>query len=192
MVKMFRHPLRRWPVLEAGISRLASRLRAWPADDFGQFVSPSMGTSMVGVVGAIQAPGNAPRSARPLPHAPAAFEMRFTRLQAEGRFEEMWDMVAEEAQRAWGGREAFVREMPRFDDRTELLDVEAISVALLEGWTDLVHGRTYSNVALLVMRYRMRQDWREWTFDRQVHLVPVAGGWRTLCYPARARTAVGR
>ena len=66
------------------------------------------------------------------------------------------------------------------------------SVTVLESWTDNLHQRTYSNVARLVMRYRVRQQWREWTFDRQVHLVPAAGGWRTLCYPTRARTAAGR
>jgi hypothetical protein len=39
----------------------------------------------------------------------------------------------------------------------------------------------------MVMRYRVRQNWREWTFDRQVHLIPAAGGWRTLCYPAMSQ-----
>jgi hypothetical protein len=124
--------------------------------------------------------------------APATFEMRFMKLHAEGRFDEMWDMLAEDAQRAWGGREIFMCDMPRLDDGTELLDMQAVSVAVLEGWTDQTHQRTYSNVAQLVMRYRVRQQWREWTFDRQVHLVPAAGGWRTLCYPTRARAAATR
>ena len=44
--------------------------------------------------------------------APAAFEMLFMRLHAEGRFDEMWDMIADDAQHAWGGREMFVSRQP--------------------------------------------------------------------------------
>jgi len=124
--------------------------------------------------------------------APATFERRFMRLHAKGRFDEMWEMLAEDAQRAWGSREAFIRDMPRLDGETELLDMQVVSVAVVEGWTDRMHHRTYSNVARMVMRYRVRQQWREWTFDRQVHLIPAAGGWRTLCYPTRARAAATR
>ena len=114
------------------------------------------------------------------------------KLHTEGRFDDMWDMLAEDAQRAWGGRDSFIREMPRLDDNFELLDMQVVSVKVLEGWTDLAHQRAYSNVAQMVMRYRVRQQWKEWTFDRQVHLIPAAGGWRTLCYAGRDRSAVGR
>jgi hypothetical protein len=105
------------------------------------------------------------------------------KLHAQGRFEEMWEMLAEDAQQAWGGRDAFIRGMPRLDAETELLDMQVVSVAVVEGWTDQLHRRTYTNVARMVMRYRVRQQWREWTFDRQVHLIPAAGSWRTLVYP---------
>jgi hypothetical protein len=118
--------------------------------------------------------------------------MRFMRLHLEGRFEEMWDMIADDAQRAWGNVQIFMREMPRLDEWLEILDMQVAGVTILESWTDEVHGRTYSNVARLVMRYRVRQQWREWSFDREVHLVPASGGWRTLCYPTRARAAAGR
>ncbi len=104
----------------------------------------------------------------------------------------MWELLAEDAQRAWGGRDAFIRGMPRLDESVEVLDMQTVSVNVLETWTDLVHQRTYENVARLVMRYRVRQQWKEWTFDRQVHLIPAAGGWRTLCYPTRDRSAAGR
>ena len=174
------------------MAKVSGQFTTWPADDFGRFVSASVGTGMAGVA-AVLPPSIEPlRPPPPTSIAPATFEMRFMKLHAEGRFDEMWEMLAEDAQRAWGGREEFMREMPRFDDGTELLDVQAVSVAVLEGWTDQAHQRTYSNVARLVMRYRVRQQWREWTFDRQVHLVPAAGGWRTLCYPTRARTVVSR
>jgi len=178
---------RRWPAVEALLTGLFGKLTTWPADGFGRFVGTSVGTGTALPLTSEPDPVPPPSSV-----APSAFEMRFMKLHSEGRFDEMWDMLAEDAQRAWGGRETFRRDMPRLDGDTELLDMQAVSVVVLDGWTDQAHHRTYSNVARLVMRYRVRQRWREWTFDRQVHLVPAAGGWRTLCYPARARTAAGR
>lgn len=182
MVNSLLRPLRRWPALEAVLSRLAGGFTTDPDDEFGRFDSASMTT-------AATLPPAARAMGAPLPVsiAPATFEMRFMKLQAEGRFDEMWEMLAEDAQRAWGGRDAFIRGMPRLGDDTELLDMQVITVTVLEGWTDRVHQRSYQNVAQMVMRYRVRQNWREWTFDRQVHLIPAAGGWRTLCYPARSQ-----
>jgi hypothetical protein len=181
MVKTLLRRLRLWPAVEAVFARVADRFRTWPSADF-DYVSTSMVGSALGGPPAI-------RPAAPISIAPETFEMRFMKLQAEGRFDEMWEMVAEDAQRAWGGREAFVRGMPRLGDDTELLDMQPISVNVLEGWTDRIHQRTYHNVAQMVMRYRVKQHWREWTFDRQVHLIPAADGWRTLCYPARSQAS---
>ena len=192
MVKRLIRPLRGWPMVEAFVLRLAGHFTTWPADDFGRFVSASIGTGMAGAIAAMPPPIEPLRPPPPTSTAPATFEMRFMRLHAEGKFDEMWDMLAEDAQRAWGGRDAFIREMPRLGDDVELLDMQVVNVKVLEGWTDQAHQRAYSNVAQMVMRYRVRQQWREWTFDRQVHLVPAAGGWRTLCYPTRTRTAVTR
>jgi hypothetical protein len=82
--------------------------------------------------------------------------------------------------------------MPRFEQDTEILDMRVMNVAMLERWTDPAHERTYMNVARVVMRYRIRHEQHDWTFDRQVHLLPASGGWRTLCYPTRDRDRVGR
>ena len=72
----------------------------------------------------------------------------------------------------------------RLEDMDRMgVDMQVVSVNVLASWTDREHQRTYQNVAQLVMRYRVRQEWREWTFDRQVHLIPAAGSWRTLVYP---------
>jgi hypothetical protein len=183
MVKTFLRPLRRWPVVESFFQRFVS----WPADDFGRYVSASVGT---GMAGAYTSAPPVIESPQPTPATPGNFEMRFMKLHTEGRFEEMWEMLADDAQRAWGGVQNFMREMPRLDEWLEILEMQVANVTLLDTWTDHVHQRTYSNVARLVMRYKVRQNWREWSFDRQVHLVPAAGGWRTLCYPTR--TAIGR
>ena len=192
MVNRLLRPLRRWAAVESVLARIAGQFRTWPADDFGKFVSASIGTGMAGAGAALPPPTEPLPPDPPTSIAPAAFEMRFMKLHAAGRFDEMWEMLAEDAQRAWGGRETFMRDMPRLEDDVELLDMQVVSVKVVEEWIDQAHQRAYSNVARMVMRYRVRQQWREWTFDRQVHLVPGAGGWRTLCYPTRVRTAVGR
>jgi hypothetical protein len=187
MVNRLLRPLRRWPALEAALSRLLGRFTTWPSDEFGRFVGATMAGALPGGPAALPPTSEPMRPPPPVSIAPATFEMRFMKLQAQGRFDEMWEMLAEDAQRAWGGREAFIKGMPRLNDDMELLDMQVISVNVLEGWTDRMHQRTYRNVAQMVMRYRVRQQWREWTFDREVHLIPAAGGWRTLCYPATTK-----
>ena len=180
MVKRLVERIRRWQVVDAPLTWLAGPLRALPDDESGTYTS-TVGTQMP------------PRHQPPSSIAPATVEMRFMKLHSEGRFGEMWEMLAEDAQRAWGSREVFIREMPRLDEWLEILDLSVVSAAVLESWTDHVHQRTYNNVARLVMRYRVRQQWKEWSFDRQVHLVPEAGSWGTLCYPTReSRVAAGR
>ena len=191
MVKRLLRPLRGWPVVETVLSRLADQFTRLPADDFGRHVSASAGTGMAGAFAARRPRIEPLRPPSPVSTTPATVEMRFMQLHAEGRFEDMWEMLAEDAQRAWGGLHTFIHEMPRLDEWLEILDMQVTSVTVLESWTDHLHQRTYNNVARLVMRYRVRQQWKEWTFDRQVHLVPGAGGWRTLCYPMRVRTATG-
>jgi hypothetical protein len=163
MVKSLVRLIRRWRAVL--LVRIAEQFRTWPEEDFGS-KSPTLPPPPDASI------------------APVTFERRFMKLHAQGRFDEMWEMLAEDAQRAWGSRDAFIRDMPRLGDETELLDMQVVSVAVVDGWTDQRHHQTYSNVARMVMRYRVRQQWREWTFDRQVHLIPAAGGWRTLCYPA--------
>jgi hypothetical protein len=168
----------------------ARHFMAWPVYDFDRFVNASVGTGVGGAFAG--APPSATLTRPPSLSASASCEMRFMKLHTEGRFEEMWDMVAEDAQRAWGGLQNFVHEMPRLDEWLEILEMQVANVTMLDSWTDPLHQRTYNNVARLVMRYRVRQQWKEWTFDRQVHLVPDASGWRTLCYPTRPRVAASR
>jgi hypothetical protein len=192
MVNTLLRPLRRWPALEALVTRIAGQFTTWPADEFDRFVKAPVGSDEAGEASALPPYVEPRRPPPPVSIAPATVEMKFMKLHAEGRFDEMWEMLAEDAQRAWGGMEYFIRNMPRLGYDTELLDMQMISVSILEDWTDHVHGRAYQNVAQMVMRYRVRQQWREWTFDRQVHLIPAAGGWRTLCYPSITKAPVVR
>src|ERR1700736_1648578 len=121
MVNRLLRRIRRSPAVESVLTRVAGQFTTWPADDFGRFVSTSIGTGMAGAMSAMRPPLEPLRPPPPTSIAPATFEMRFMRLHAEGRFDEMWEMLAEDAQRAWGGRDVFMRDMPRLDDDVELL-----------------------------------------------------------------------
>ena len=167
MVKRLRKAIGSWTALE----RLTRSIRAWfeGEDEFED--EPDL-------------PG-APATAV----SPVVVEKRFMSLHLQGRIREMWEMLADDAQQAWGGPDNFVRDLPRMGSETELLDMQVMGVRMLGEWTDEAHGRTYRNVAQMVMRYRLRHLWRDWTFDREVHLVQADDGWRTLCYPVRAKTS---
>ncbi len=171
------------------MTRLAGHVTTWPVDEFDRFVRTPFGGDLSAGDPVHPPQGDVHRPAPPMSIAPATFELRFMKLHAEGRFDDMWEMLAEDAQRAWGGREAFIRDMPRMGDDTELLDVQVLNVKVLETWYDVRHERRYHNVAQVMLRYRVREQWRDWTLDRQVHLIPAAGGWRTLCYPPKVKSA---
>lgn len=127
------------------------------------------------------------RQRRPLPAAavpPATFELRFARLQRKRSFEQIWELLAVDAQQSWGSRDVFVAEMREQADGYELIEASVRDVAMLPEWTDRRGRRTYRNVARLAVRYRIRHGDQELAMERQVHLVPAPGGWRTLYYPA--------
>jgi hypothetical protein len=191
MVNRLLRSFRGWPLLDGALSRLAGRFTTWPSDEFGRFVGATVTSPGFGGSVALPPEAEPMRPPPPVSISPATFEMRFMKLHARERFDEMWEMLAEDAQRAWGGRENFMRDMPRLGDDMELIDLRVVSVNVLESWTDHAHERRYKNVAQLVMRYTVKHQWRELTFDREVHLIPAAGGWRTLCYPSPTKAVSG-
>ena len=115
--------------------------------------------------------------------SPENFELRFGRLLQQGRYEDMWELIAEDARRAWGGRGEFLRRMREQRTMARVVDTQIKSVSMLPRWTDAAGRRTYRNVASLNVRYLVREGDRELSLDRRVHLIPAAGGWRTLFYP---------
>lgn len=176
--------LRGWPVVDRLLTRVAGHFTTWPADEFSRFTTTPIGQPASEPGFTAQPPAYLPlRPPEPESIAPGAFELRFTRLQREGRYEEMWSMLAEDAQRSWGSEERFLRVMRRQMDAAKVLDAVVGSVDIVPEWTDSQRNRTYHNVARLAVRYRLKLDWRELTVSRQVHLVPAADGWRTLFYP---------
>ncbi len=163
--------------------RLTGRFTTWPADDFARFTRSAPGGVGPASMAAQPPPAEPLRPPVPESLAPVTFEMRFTKLHQGHRFEDMWDLLAEDAQRSWGGRERFVAGMTRQASEFELLEASVGEVGMVAEWTDRRRNRTYRNVAEMTVRYRIRTALREVALDRQVHLVPAADGWRTLYYP---------
>lgn len=176
--------LRGWQVVDRFLTRIAGHFTTWPADDFTRFTTTPIGLALAEPLQGARPPSAIPvRPPAPVSIAPGAFEMRFTRFQREGQYEQMWSMLAEDAQRSWGSEDRFIEQMRRQDGAVQLVEAEVGSVDIVPEWTDRHRNRTYHNVARLAVRYRFKDEWRDVTVDRQVHLVPAADGWRTLCYP---------
>ncbi len=175
--------LRSSPLADRLIARLLGRFTTWPADEFSRFTSTRIAAPGGLAPSALPPRAKPVRAPAPKSLSPGTFEVRFARLQREGRYHDMWSMLAEDAQRSWGGRNQFVAAMRAQAAEVQVLEALVGSIDIVPEWTDERHQRTYSNVARLAVRYRLRLDWRELTMDRQVHLIPAADGWRTLCYP---------
>src|SRR5437870_13147071 len=112
MVKRFFRPLRGWPIVETFVLRLAGHFTTWPADDFGRFVSASVGTGMAGAFAAMPAPVEPRRAPPPTSAAPASCELPVMKLSSEGRVDERWELPAEDSERAWGGLENLTAQLP--------------------------------------------------------------------------------
>jgi len=113
---------------------------------------------------------------------PAATEEAFSKHISDGRFDVAWDLLTPDSQESWHGREAFAREMTARQPNKNLLGTRVRQVRLLPIWTDHESRKTYHEVAELVVDYRVRQRQREMLVTRDVHLVNVAGSWKSLCY----------
>ena len=162
---------------------LAAHFTTWPADDFSRFTKSARAASEALVV-ALPPDATPEKPPEPVSIAPRTFELRFARLHRDRAFDAMWDMLAEDAQRSWGGRQQFIDRMRHQATEYELLDAQVDGSEIVPQWTDRRRNRTYRNVARLAVRYRIRHGWRELAMRGEVHLVPAAGGWRTLFYPA--------
>jgi hypothetical protein len=113
---------------------------------------------------------------------PAATEEAFSKHISDGRFDVAWDLLTPDSQESWHGREAFAEEMAARQPNKNLLGTRVRQVRLLPIWTDHESRKTYHEVAELVVDYRVRQRQREMLVTRDVHLVNVAGSWKSLCY----------
>jgi hypothetical protein len=115
------------------------------------------------------------------PEDPRHCEELFASLHQQRRYEEMWALLAPEAQMSWGNRDSFINTQIRCD-RARVVSHRINSVQILPEWTDPRRSKTYRNVAELKVRYQVKVDWREVALERDVHLIQHNGAWRTLCY----------
>src|SRR5207245_11025768 len=93
MVKRFFRPLRGWPIVETFVLRLAGHFTTWPADDFGRFVSASVGTGMAGAFAAMPPPVEPSRRPPPTSAAPATVAIRMLTPPAARPTDRMWAMA---------------------------------------------------------------------------------------------------
>jgi hypothetical protein len=175
--------LRRWPPLDRVLTWLANRFTTRRVDEFARFTHSARSRRPVAASAALPPQAEPMRPPAAASIAPASFELRFIELQRRGGYEAMWDLLAEDAQRCWGDRRTFVQRMQSQADDFQLLGASVDGVSIVPQWTDGRSRRTYHNVAQLAVRYRLRLGLRELAMERQVHLIPAAGGWRTLYYP---------
>src|SRR5437660_8212665 len=138
--------LRGWQVIDRLINKIAGHFTTWPADDFARFTGTPFGQPPSAPISSAQPPPRTPiKPPEPSSIAPGAFEIRFNRLQREGRYEQMWSMLAEDAQRSWGSELKFIEAMERQSGAAQVVEAEVGAVNIVAEWTDQRHNRTYRN-----------------------------------------------
>src|SRR4030088_1273004 len=121
--------LRGWQFVDRLITKVAGHFTTWPADEFSSFMTTPTGNPGPTPPSPPPPPSRPIRPPEPASIAPGAFEIRFTRLQREGRYEQMWSMLAEDAQRSWGSEERFIHGMQLQEEGSaQLVEAEIGSV----------------------------------------------------------------
>lgn len=169
-------------------------LRAWHAvmnvfttrttAEFERFATvplPTNGPSPVRV-GPSPAISNVQPLAAPAPIArPEECEKLFTGFIKDRKFDSAWELLTPDSQASWQHRDNFSREMEAREPG-DGVESTVRQVRLLPVWTDEKTRKTYRQVAELVVDYHIRQHSRDFVLTRDVHLVNVSGGWKSLCY----------
>jgi hypothetical protein len=114
--------------------------------------------------------------------SPADCEEMFTTHIRSGHFDSAWDLLTPDSQASWQDRTAFKQEMQSREPARDRLGSTVREVRFLPTWTDQASRRTYHQVAELVVDYHIRNRSRSMVVTRDVHLVNVSGGWKSLCY----------
>lgn len=170
-------------------------LRAWnaflnlfttrSAVEFERFKGTPLPANPLPLTGDHQAPSVvnvAPLDGETVLASPADCEETFTRLVSDGHFDDAWELLTPDSQSSWGVKPKFVEEM-RARQVASVVDSKVREVRLLPIWTDEHTRKTYRQVAELVVDYRVRNQTRQVVVQKNVHVVNVRGGWKSLCYP---------
>jgi hypothetical protein len=113
---------------------------------------------------------------------PARHEEHLVELLRQGSYELAFAQLAAPCQRRWGSPDAFAAAQGA--SAANLLGVSVRGTRYLSCWTDTDAGCVHRDVAELEVEYRVRlSPATAATVVRTVHLVPAAGGWRSVCYP---------
>lgn len=176
------------PVLRSLCVRLFTRLLNFltirSTEEFQRFTTAPL--QVAGTLGAEQAPSIVdvqPMPSQDVPAAdPARCEEDFTRLIRAGDFDRAWDLLTPDSQQSWQRREVFGREMEARAPARTLVGSKVREVRFLPIWTDRESQKTYHQVAELVVDYRIRSKRQETVVTKDVHLVNISGGWKSLCY----------
>jgi hypothetical protein len=156
------------------------------AVEFERFKETPLPYSLYPHLDAEQAPSVfnvAPLDREAVPADPAECEETFTRLVSDGKFEDAWELLTPDSQASWGVKPRFIDEMLA-RQAANVVDSKVREVRLLPVWTDQTTLKTHRDVAELVVDYRVLRQTREVVVQKNVHVVMVRGGWKSLCYPA--------
>jgi hypothetical protein len=137
-------------------------------------------------LGAARSPGGVEQHPPSRPRGNPAFsETLFIELMRAGRFARAYDQLSPECQRLWGSVEQFTAAHGGGAMRA-VQGVSVRAVRYLDGWTDPDTGVTHCHVAELEVEYALGSADDPTRIQRTVHLVPVAGRWRSVCAPPSA------
>lgn len=152
-----------------------------PLPDTGVERRETVSQRVAALIAAAERPAPAPR-----PSANPAFsEALFVELLRAGQYRRAFDQLAPECQVRWGSPSAFAAAQEERLSAT-VLGVDVREVRILPAWSDPDAGQPYEEVAELEADYRLGDARCPTVVRRTVHLVPVDGRWRSLCYPGGA------
>ena len=122
---------------------------------------------------------------------PAFSETLFVELMRAGQFARAFDHITPECQRQWGSVDNFAKAQSGSRGAHRAIQgVTVRDVRYLDSWLDPESDMAYRNVAELTVEYmvesRVGSSAPATRLERTVHLVPVAGRWRSLCAPPLA------
>jgi hypothetical protein len=171
-------------LLTRGWSSFLNLFTTRSADEFERFKGTSLPGNAVPFTSGEQAPSVvnvAPMDGDTVLTNPAECEETFTRLLSDSRYHDAWELLTPDSQVSWGQPSHFVEEM-KTRQTADVMGSKVREVRLLPEWTDQETRKTYRQVAELVVDYSIRHQMREVIVQRNVHVVNVRGGWKSLCY----------
>ena len=125
--------------------------------------------------------GGAVASGRPRAN-PAFSEAFFVELMRAQRYERAYDLLTPSCQREWGSPGRFAAAQAGGGLR-HLRGVRVLSTTAVEEWVDPETAEVFEHATALEAEYTVDNGRERRVIRRQVHLVGVAGRWRSVIHP---------